>query len=683
MSHGYVKTPSGWQAASAYYIKVDGVWKAVTNTYVKANGVWRQSFPAAPPPPPPPPPTPPPTPPPAPPSGGGSSGLVSCVSIGFYYCNGASVVAGGAVCGIDNGVPFGGCTTSSCCSYWQSLSGNPSNWICGASGSVSQPNCGGSSGGCPTATTTGGTCYCSSADISNPCSPCTSTAQTGPCGNRYTGGQYCGTFYGSSSSTRSDGTCASGTRNTTVYSYSEASCDYTVDGACVPQQSNNCSQTTSGGTCFCSGSDISNPCSPCTSTSQSGPCGNYYTGASVQVNSYSWKCTTSSPGVGVGNCGYTESATNVSASGTGYSTQCIYNNTNAYPACQSTGAAPPPPPPPPPALDCVTCALGTQQVSCQVYDPVSGTFVAGTQTRCITNFGCPDTYGPCTATGSTPPPPPPPPPPSGCTFLYTYSEYRASCGGPVAITVTSCGESFTCPSSPPPAPPPPPPASSCTCNYVNYGTYLYAPECCAPDCCPNIPIGSSGGGSTPPPPPDPGPPPPDPGPPPPFELPPPSPGIKSIGVNTLLRTPDGLVVAGNIEVGDVLLSADIEGFPYEDLPGSTLAAINWSDKNPVFTTVETTVTSITRRTAARGVVINNDLFSDTHYVLVKKGAKALFVLSTEVVMTDKVYNYSTSSWEDIKYLKTGDIPHEVVSIDCEPYDVFYTEHLLVHDSVDI
>ena len=133
----------------------------------------------------------------------------------------------------------------------------------------------------------------------------------------------------------------------------------------------------------------------------------------------------------------------------------------------------------------------------------------------------------------------------------------------------------------------------------------------------------------------------------------------------------------------MLLSADIDGFPYEDLPGSTLAAINWSDKNPVFTTVETTVTSVTRRTASRGVAINSDLFSDTHYVLVKKGAKALFVLSTEVVMTDKVYNYSTSTWESITSLQIGNIPHEVVSIDCEPYDVFYTEHLLVHDSVDI
>jgi sortase (surface protein transpeptidase) len=70
-------------------------------------------------------------------------------------------------------------------------------------------------------------------------------------------------------------------------------------------------------------------------------------------------------------------------------------------------------------------------------------------------------------------------------------------------------------------------------------------------------------------------------------------------------------------------------------------------------------------------------------VLVKKGAKALFVLSTEVSMTDKVYNYNTSSWENVTVLQKADIPHEVVSINCEPYDVFYTERMLVHDSVDI
>ena len=47
MSHGYVKTPGGWQVASAYYVKVAGVWRPVTNTYVRVNGIWKQSCPAA------------------------------------------------------------------------------------------------------------------------------------------------------------------------------------------------------------------------------------------------------------------------------------------------------------------------------------------------------------------------------------------------------------------------------------------------------------------------------------------------------------------------------------------------------------------------------------------------------------------------------------------------------------
>ena len=155
---------------------------------------------------------------------------------------------------------------------------------------------------------------------------------------------------------------------------------------------------------------------------------------------------------------------------------------------------------------------------------------------------------------------------------------------------------------------------------------------------------------------------------------------KSVNISTLVRTPDGLAPAGSVEVGDVLLSADITGFPYEELAGANLAAINWTGKDPDIATVETTVVNVVRRIAPSGVMINNDLFSDTHYVLIKRGAKAMFILSSEVFMEDKVYNYSSSSWENITQLRKADIPHEVVSIDCEPYDVFYTERMLVHDS---
>ena len=58
------------------------------------------------------------------------------------------------------------------------------------------------------------------------------------------------------------------------------------------------------------------------------------------VNPYVWYCTTSSPGAGVGVCSYTTPGFDNSASGSGYSRQCINNNTGTYPACQSTDPAP-------------------------------------------------------------------------------------------------------------------------------------------------------------------------------------------------------------------------------------------------------------------------------------------------------------------------------------------------------
>jgi hypothetical protein len=158
---------------------------------------------------------------------------------------------------------------------------------------------------------------------------------------------------------------------------------------------------------------------------------------------------------------------------------------------------------------------------------------------------------------------------------------------------------------------------------------------------------------------------------------------KSVGVNTLVRTPSGLVAAGSIQPGDVLSSANIISFPYENLPGAKEKALAWSSDNPVIEPAETTVVSVVKRTAEGGVLINTDVFSETHYILVKRDNLAMFILSTNVVISDKIYSYATNTWEDIINLQAENIPHEVVSINCEPYDVFYTERMLVHDSVSL
>lgn len=182
-------------------------------------------------------------------------------------------------------------------------------------------------------------------------------------------------------------------------------------------------------------------------------------------------------------------------------------------------------------------------------------------------------------------------------------------------------------------------------------------------------------GAPPPPPPPPAVPPP----PPPFF----PPAGKSVGVTTLIRTPEGLVPAGALSVGDTLLSADILGFPYENYNGATEFALGWVDNNPEIILKETSVVGITRRLSHFAVAINEDLFSDTHYILIKRGPEARFVYTAYVEPTDMVYNYSSSSWEPIYMLEKVPVDHQVVSINCEPYDIFFTENALVHDSVEI
>ena len=108
-------------------------------------------------------------------------------------------------------------------------------------------------------------------------------------------------------------------------------------GECIARNVSSCGGSGgSGSTC--------NP--PCSSLSGS-PCGYNNTGTydcngncqgASQPPSNQWYCTTSVNGGGVGNCEYTMPGYDNSASGSGYSRQCVYGT--SYPACQSTNPAP-------------------------------------------------------------------------------------------------------------------------------------------------------------------------------------------------------------------------------------------------------------------------------------------------------------------------------------------------------
>lgn len=155
---------------------------------------------------------------------------------------------------------------------------------------------------------------------------------------------------------------------------------------------------------------------------------------------------------------------------------------------------------------------------------------------------------------------------------------------------------------------------------------------------------------------------------------------KSIGITTLVRTPQGLVSATDLSVGDKLLSADIQGFPYDNITYTEQDAINWQGENSNINIVETEIVDIRRSISKFAVVINGDLFSDTHYVLAKRDGVEKFIMSINIDSTDLVWSYVDNSWKPITMLEKVEVDHEVVSIDCEPYDIFFTENMLTHDS---
>jgi hypothetical protein len=159
--------------------------------------------------------------------------------------------------------------------------------------------------------------------------------------------------------------------------------------------------------------------------------------------------------------------------------------------------------------------------------------------------------------------------------------------------------------------------------------------------------------------------------------------VKSIGADTLIssKVPEGLVLAHNLSVGDVLYSANIEGLDLStDTPIAEYFA-NWSEENPVINTnYETTITALSAHVVDSVIVINGNKYSVSHYILVKRDGVGKFINVTEVVESDLVYSPTFSDWQPIVELRVSEGKELVITINTEPYDVFFTDNALVHDS---
>ena len=159
-------------------------------------------------------------------------------------------------------------------------------------------------------------------------------------------------------------------------------------------------------------------------------------------------------------------------------------------------------------------------------------------------------------------------------------------------------------------------------------------------------------------------------------------GFKTLSINifTLVRTVNGLIPAWYLKVGDKLLSANIESFPYDNLLTTDMELIDWTAQNPQINLVETEIVSLRTRIAKWAIIVDGDMFSDSHYILVKRNDVTKFVKAIDLETTDLIWSNSAQNWVVIDSLRKIEVDHEVISIDCEPYDIFFTERMLTHDS---
>jgi hypothetical protein len=156
----------------------------------------------------------------------------------------------------------------------------------------------------------------------------------------------------------------------------------------------------------------------------------------------------------------------------------------------------------------------------------------------------------------------------------------------------------------------------------------------------------------------------------------------SLSPSTKIVMADGsLVESVDIKVGDVLKSAIIPGlgenFTKEEV-------MNWVSVNGLdsLEITETTVTTVTEYTAPIFVSVNGDGFSGSHLLLANRDGEIRMRFAEDLLESDLVWSTELNTWTEIVALEKIAYSNNVVGINCEPYDIFFTEKTLTHDGYD-
>ena len=157
----------------------------------------------------------------------------------------------------------------------------------------------------------------------------------------------------------------------------------------------------------------------------------------------------------------------------------------------------------------------------------------------------------------------------------------------------------------------------------------------------------------------------------------------SVGPDTLILTTTGYVMAKDLKVGDILVSTDVPGLGMSFTKQEMIAWTNDPENLTIIPDKTTTVKMVGLSNAPVVVMINGETYSGTHHLLTKRDDVAQMILSADLLTTDKLWSTQTNTWIDIVDLVITQLDHQVVSINCEPLDIFFTENFLVYDGYQI
>jgi hypothetical protein len=151
----------------------------------------------------------------------------------------------------------------------------------------------------------------------------------------------------------------------------------------------------------------------------------------------------------------------------------------------------------------------------------------------------------------------------------------------------------------------------------------------------------------------------------------------SIDVSTKVRTPDGLKSAGSVQVGDILLALNIPS----DLDDAEWTSWISNPDNFTANITETTVTSVRQNSSSEYIYIDGDLFTPTHYILTKKDDVVKYTKVDLIDTTYQRYSFEENGFVDIEVVEDINVENANISIHCEPHDNFFTEQMLVMESL--